>query len=105
MLAPEPVLTRPQARAGLGKLERTDDAPPVVRVHGLGGLGIALDEECVGALAAELVVEALQPLALAGRRRGRQLELRQGGAQVEARAADDDRRSPLCQSLVDRGVR
>ena len=67
-LAPEPVFTRTQARAGLGELERAHDAAPVVRMHGGGRRRVALGEQRVRAFGAELVVEPLQPLARAGRR-------------------------------------
>ena len=39
---PEPVLRRPQGRAGLGELERPHDAAAVVRVDRGGGACIAL---------------------------------------------------------------
>ncbi len=46
-----------------------------------------------------------EPLAHALGRRRAQVELGQGGAQVEARAADDDRAPALAEQLVDLGVR
>ena len=60
----------------VGQLERADDAAAVVRVDARGGGGVALGEERVRPLRAELVVERAPALALAGRGRRRQLERR-----------------------------
>ena len=104
LAAPEPVLARAQARPGLGQLERAHDAAAVVRVHGGRRGRIALGEQLVRRLGAELVVEALQPLARSRRGRRRQLEVGQCGAQVEPGAADDDGRPAGGEDLVHRRV-
>src|SRR6185312_14313493 len=104
VLAPEAIFTRTQARTGLRELERADDASPVVRMDDGGRLRVVLGQERVRAFGAEPLVDPLRPLALAGSRRRRKVELGQSGAQVEARAADDDWRRPLGEDLVDRGV-
>jgi hypothetical protein len=62
---------------------------------------IELGEQLVRRLRAELVVEALQPLARPRRGRRRQLEVGQGRAQIEPGAADDDGRPAGGQDLVD----
>ena len=74
-------------------------------MHGRRCRGVALGEQLVRCLGAELVVERLQPLARARRRRRRQLEVGQRGAQVEAGAADDDGRPAGGEDLVHRRVR
>ena len=53
---PQPVLGGRERRAGLGQLERADDAAAVVRVHACGGGRVALGEERVRRLGPELVV-------------------------------------------------
>ena len=67
--------------------------------------GIALREQRMRGLAPELVVHAFPPFALPRRRRRRKLEVRERRAQVEAGAADDDRRPARGDDLVDRLVR
>ena len=47
----------------------------------------------------------LDPLAELGRRRGCKVQVREGGAQVEAGAPDHDRAASLAQSRIDLGVR
>ena len=94
VVAPEPIAGRRERGAGGGELERTHDAAAVVRVHARRRRRIALGEQRVCLLGPEPVVDPRPALALAGRRRRRQRERRQRRAQVEAGAADDDRRAP-----------
>ena len=56
-------------------------------------------------LGPEPVVEALPALAGAGRRCRRELEVGERSAEIEAGAADDDRRAPLGECAVDGLVR
>ncbi len=105
MLTPEAVFLGTKARSRLDELERAHDPAAVVRVDDAGGRGIAFGQERVGLLAADPVVKALQPLALPGCRRRRQLELGQGGTEVEAGSTDDDRHPAVGEDLVDRSVR
>src|SRR5262249_57247081 len=89
-------------RARRRELERAYDAPAVVRMYACCGRRVALGEERVRALRAQLVVDALPALALARSGRRRQLEVGERRAQIEPRAADDDRRPPGRHDLVDR---
>ena len=88
---------------GLGELERSHDSAAVVRVHGRGGSGVALGEQRVGGFGT-LVVEALPPLARAGRGRRRHVQATQGSAEVQTRAADDHGCSTGRERSVDRGM-
>ena len=91
--------------AGFGELERADDPAAVVRVHRGRRLGIALGEERVRRLGALLVVDALPALARARLRRRRNVQLGERRAEVQAGAADDDRRPAGGERSVDRLVR
>ncbi len=101
VVAPEPIAGRRERGAGVGELERTYDATSVVRVHARRRRGIALHEQRVRPLGPEPVVDPRPALALSGRRRRRQLERRQCRSQVEAGAADDDRRATGSEDRVD----
>ena len=83
---------------------RAHDAAAVVRVHARCGGRVALGEERVRALGAELVVGRLPPLPFAGSGRRGQLEVGERRAQVEPGAADHDRRPPRREDLVNGGV-
>ena len=86
---PEPVAA--QRMADLGELERAHDAPPVVRVHGRGRLGVEVGQERVRALGAPRR-RRTPALAGAGHGRRRNLELGERGPEVQAGAADHDGR-------------
>ena len=73
-------------------------------MHARGRVGIARGEQLVRRLGAG-VVDRRPALALAGRRRRRELERGQRGPEVEPGAADDDRRAAAREDLVDRRVR
>ena len=70
-----------------------------------GGPRRALREQRVQRLRAAALELGVPALAHARRRRRAQRELGQRGAQVEAGAADDDRRRAGGEQLVDLGVR
>ena len=74
-------------------------------MHRLGGGRVALGQERVRRVRAEVVVALLPAIALTGRRRRRQLELGERGAEVEAAAPRDDGRTARREKLVDRLVR
>ena len=101
LLAPEPVARGCERPARLVQLQGADDSPAVVGVDGLRRLRIALGESGVRLLGPEPVVEALPALAGAGRWCRRELEVGERSAEIEARAADDDRRAPLGERAVD----
>ena len=100
--AEEPILGGCERRSRLRELERPHDAPPVVRVHERGGRRVERRKPKVCLLAALVVVDAPPAVARACRGRRRQPQLGERGAQIEARAADDDRRPPGGEDLVDR---
>jgi hypothetical protein len=58
-------------------------------------LGIPLRESCVRRFGAQLVVGALPARSLVGGPGRWKAELDEGRPEIEARAADDDRREPL----------
>ena len=89
----------------LRELERPDDPAAVVRMHARRRHWVELGEPGVRSGRTVLVVEPLPPLARTGRRCGRQLELGERGAKVEAGPAHDERRLSGLQDLVDCGVR
>ncbi len=101
LLLPQPVAG--ERVAGLGELERAHDSAAVVRVHGRRGSGVALGEQRVGGLGT-LVVEALAPLARAGRGCGRHVQATEGGAEVQTGAADDHGCATGRERCVDRRV-
>src|SRR2546421_180582 len=69
-----------------------------------GRAWIPLGEDCVRSLRAETVVQPLEMGAHPGLGRRRQLEVGEGGTKVQTGTADDDRRAPGRQDLVDRCV-
>ena len=74
---------RRERGAGLGELERPNEALAVVRVNARRGGRIALGEQGVCGLGAEPVDFALPVLPPAGRGRRRQLERGERGAEVQ----------------------
>ena len=79
---PEPVALRAKRATRVGKLERPDHTPAVVRVDGRGRGGIPLGEDCVRSLRAETLVQTLEMGAHPGLGRRRQLEVGEGGTEV-----------------------
>src|SRR5207247_6127525 len=100
---PEPVGGRRERRAGRRELERAHDAAAVVGMDARRGCWVALGKEGVRALGPELVVDRLPVLALARRRRRRQLEIGARRAPVDTGAADDDRGPSCGDDLVEGG--
>ena len=105
LAVPEAIFDGAQRRAGLGELERADDAAAVVGMHGRSRGRIALRQQLVGPLGSDAVVQALEPLASLGRYSGRKPEIRQRRAQVQTGPADDDRRASGREDLVDSRMR
>lgn len=102
---PQPAPRRRKRAARLGELERPHHAPPIVWMH-CGGRGrIPFRERGVRARGAGLVVDALPAFARSFGRRGRESQLRQGGAEVEAGPAGDDCRPAGGEDRVDCHVR
>ena len=102
--APEPSFARGKRRPRIRDLQRSHDAPAVVRVDPCRCVGIALRESLVGGLRTDGVILALPALAGTGRRRRRQVELDERSAQVQAGSADHDGRYSLRQRVVDRAM-
>src|SRR5918993_1841057 len=104
-LTPEPVRRRHERCPELCELQCPDNPAAVVRVNpGCCG-GVPLSEGCMRPLGAEAVVQLLQPAARARGCRRRELEARERCTEIEAGAADDNRRLAGFDELVDRGLR
>ena len=101
---PQAIVVGHERRARLRELERAHEAPLVVRVDGLGCTRIECGEPRVrrSRIALDLGQDPL-PHARAGRRR--HVQVGERGAEVEPRAAADDRGPGACDELVDRCVR
>ncbi len=96
----EALLAGRQRSADLRELERADDAAAVVRMDPLGRDRVELGEVLMGRPGADLLVERIPPLAGARVGRGRQVELRERGAEVEAGTADDVRPAARISSIA-----
>ena len=101
VLGPELVCHGYERASRLGQLERANDSLPVVCVNARRGARIAVAEHRMGPFRAESLVEVLDPLACSRRRRGRQLELGEGRAQIETRSPDHHGSPRGRASLVD----
>jgi len=102
---PQPRTLRDERATRLPELERAHVPLAVVRVHSRRGSRIASGKQGVRRRGA---TPGVQPLPACARVRwnvGRKGDVRQGGLEPEPRAADDDRRAPGRDDLVDGLVR
>ena len=101
---PQPVVLGCERGSNLRELERSHDPTAVVRVHHRARGGIERCEPRMGDLGTLFVVEACPPFPRARLRSGRQRQVGQRRPQIQAGAADDDRRASRGEDLVDHRV-
>ena len=104
LLRPEPVRSLDERAARLGHLERPHDAAAVVWVHGRSSDRIDRDERRVRAPRVAVVAALPGPPRLLVDR-GRDLQVAERRAEVQAGTAGDDGDAPCLDDLVDRRVR